>query len=50
MKLYERALLGRERFLGPNHADTLTTVNNLGNLLNEQGKLEKVKKDNFSAG
>ena len=32
-KLYERALLGRERLLGPNHADTLSTVNNLALLL-----------------
>ena len=43
-KLYERALSGFERLLGPNHADTLGTVNNLAALLAQQGKLEEAKK------
>ena len=43
-KLCERALLGNERLLGPNHADTLKTVNNLANLLAQQSKLEEAKK------
>ena len=28
MELYQRALAGREKSLGPDHPDTLTTVNN----------------------
>ena len=40
---YERALKGREIILGPNHADTLSSVSNLGNLLSKQGKLDEAK-------
>ena len=43
-KLYERALSGQERLLGPNHADTLMTINNLAGFLKDQGKLEEAKK------
>jgi len=36
-QLYRRALLGREKALGPDHPDTLYIVNNLGVLLSEKG-------------
>ena len=35
--MYERALAGRERALGATTPDTLMTVGNLANLLNETG-------------
>ena len=37
--MYERALRGYEKALGPNHTSTLQTVNNLGALYAGQGKL-----------
>ena len=37
--LYERALAGREKALGTEHTSTLDTVNNLGALYANQGKL-----------
>jgi Tetratricopeptide repeat len=37
--MYVRALAGNEKALGPDHASTLDTVNNLGNLYYAQGKL-----------
>jgi tetratricopeptide (TPR) repeat protein len=37
--MYERALRGYEEALEPNHTLTLQTVNNLGNLYADQGKL-----------
>jgi tetratricopeptide (TPR) repeat protein len=37
--LLRRALEGRERALGPEHPDTLTSVNNLAVLLNSKGDL-----------
>jgi tetratricopeptide (TPR) repeat protein len=39
-KLYRRALEGEEKALGPDHPDTLETVNNLGDLLREKGDSE----------
>ena len=41
--LFRRALEGRERTLGPDHSDTLTSVNNLGFLLYAQGKLNEAE-------
>lgn len=39
--LYRRALESRERVLGPEHPDTLATLNTLADLLERQGKLEE---------
>ncbi len=36
--MYERALAGFEKALGPEHISTLTVVCNLGNLYSKQGK------------
>ncbi|RDW56928.1 HET-domain-containing protein [Coleophoma crateriformis] len=38
-EMYERALKGYEKALGPDHTSTLNTVNNLGLLYADQGKL-----------
>ena len=38
-KMYERALEGYEKALGPEHTSTLDTVNNLGLLYADQGEL-----------
>ena len=37
--MYQRALQGREKAEGPEHTSTLDTVNNLGILYVDQGKL-----------
>ncbi|CAG8982040.1 hypothetical protein HYALB_00013901 [Hymenoscyphus albidus] len=37
--MYQRALQGKEKALGPDHTSTLDTVNNLGTLYSNQGKL-----------
>jgi hypothetical protein len=37
--MYTWALQGREEALGPKHTSTLETVNNLGTLYKNQGKL-----------
>ena len=37
--MYRRALDGREKAWGLDHTSTLDTVNNLGNLYADQGKL-----------
>ena len=42
-KAYQRALVGREKALGPNHRSTLNTVNNLGLLYADQGKLAEAE-------
>jgi tetratricopeptide (TPR) repeat protein len=42
-EMYERALQGKEKALGPNHTSTLDTVNNLGILYAGQGKLDKAE-------
>jgi hypothetical protein len=36
--MYQRALAGYEKALGPDHPSTLGTVNNLGRLYQAQGK------------
>jgi hypothetical protein len=38
-----RALGGYEKALGPDHTPTLDTVNNLGILYRDQGKLDVVE-------
>jgi tetratricopeptide (TPR) repeat protein len=38
--MYNRALAGYEKALGPEHTSTLDTVNNLGILYADQGRLE----------
>lgn len=40
-ELYLRALAGREKALGSDHIETLTTVHNLGTLYWNQDKLKK---------
>jgi tetratricopeptide (TPR) repeat protein len=42
--MYSRALVGFEKAWGPDHTSTLDTVNNLGNLYADQGKLEEAEK------
>jgi tetratricopeptide (TPR) repeat protein len=42
--MYQRALQGKEKALGPGHASTLYTVNNLGTLYTSQGKLDDAEK------
>jgi tetratricopeptide (TPR) repeat protein len=41
--MYQRALQGKEKTLGRNHTSTLNTVNNLGNLYADQGKLAEAE-------
>ncbi|KAJ6011039.1 hypothetical protein N7451_002451 [Penicillium sp. IBT 35674x] len=41
--MYRRALLGKEKALGPNEPSTLNTVNNLGLLFRDQGRLEEAE-------
>ncbi|KAN0072316.1 hypothetical protein V8E54_009245 [Elaphomyces granulatus] len=43
-KMYQCALQGEEKALGPDHTSTLETVNNLGNLYVSQGKLDEAEK------
>ena len=38
--MYNAALTGYEKALGPEHTSTLNTVNNLGNLYHKQGRLK----------
>jgi tetratricopeptide (TPR) repeat protein len=42
-QMYQRALQGNEKTLGPEHTSTLRTVNNLGNLYKSQGKLDEAE-------
>jgi tetratricopeptide (TPR) repeat protein len=42
-QMYQRALQGKEKALGAEHASTLDTVNNLGILYENQGKLAKAE-------
>ncbi|KAI0402570.1 kinesin light chain [Xylaria palmicola] len=42
-EMYQRALQGDEKALGPDHTSTLDTVNNLGNLYSDQGKLKEAE-------
>ena len=41
--MYQRALQGNEKALGRDHALTLDTVNNLGTLYVNQGRLEEAQ-------
>jgi hypothetical protein len=41
--MYLRALQGKERALGAEHTSTLDTINNLGNLYNNQGKMTEAE-------
>ncbi|KAK1636654.1 hypothetical protein BDP81DRAFT_449649 [Colletotrichum phormii] len=41
--MYERALQGSEKALGPDHTSTLSTVNNLGLLYLDQGRLKEAE-------
>ena len=41
--MYQQALAGKEKALGPNHTSTLDTVNNLGVLYRDQGKLAQAE-------
>ena len=41
--MYDRALAGREKALGPDHTNTLNTTYNLGALLKKQGKFKEAK-------
>lgn len=41
--MYQWALQGREKALGPEHTSTLSTVNNLGILYSKQGKLAEAE-------
>ena len=41
--MYVRALVGCEKALGSEHTSTLETVNNLGNLYADQGKLREAE-------
>jgi len=41
--MHRRALKGRENVLGPEHPDTLSSVNNLGMVLKTQGKYEEAE-------
>ncbi|KAJ5472033.1 hypothetical protein N7539_008602 [Penicillium diatomitis] len=42
-EMYQRALAGYEKALGPDHTSTFDTVNNLGNLYKDQGKLKEAE-------
>ena len=42
-QMYQRALTGYEKALGPDHTSTLDTVNNLGALYSDQGKLNEAE-------
>jgi len=41
-ELYQQASKGKENTIGPEHTSTLDTVNNLGVLYGDQGKLKEV--------
>jgi tetratricopeptide (TPR) repeat protein len=41
--MYQRALAGCEKALGPDHTSTLDIVNGLGNLYYSQGKLAEAE-------
>jgi tetratricopeptide (TPR) repeat protein len=41
--MYQRALAGCEKALGPDHTSFLDTVHNLGDLYKDQGKLQEAE-------
>ena len=44
-----RALDGREKVLGNEHPDTLTSINNLASVLQDQGKYDEAEQMNRRA-
>jgi tetratricopeptide (TPR) repeat protein len=42
-EMYQRALVGYDKALGPDHTSTLFTVNSLGNIYRNQGKLKEAE-------
>jgi tetratricopeptide (TPR) repeat protein len=42
--IYQRALRGQEKALGPNHTSILSTIHDFGNLYKRQGKLDEAEK------
>jgi tetratricopeptide (TPR) repeat protein len=42
--MYQRALQGKEKVWGPDHTSILDTVNNLGSLYADRGKLDEAEK------
>ncbi|KAL3429076.1 hypothetical protein BDV09DRAFT_203329 [Aspergillus tetrazonus] len=42
-EMYQQALAGKEKVLGPNHISTLDTTNSLGLLCFDQGKLKEAE-------
>jgi tetratricopeptide (TPR) repeat protein len=41
--MYQQALIGYEKKMGPDHTTTLETVNKLGIIYKDQGKLAKAE-------
>jgi hypothetical protein len=41
--MHQQALQGYEKVLGPEHPDTLTSVSQLGSVLEQQGKYEEAE-------
>lgn len=41
--MFQRALAGREKALGPNHVSTLNAMDNLGSCYHEQGRLDEAE-------
>jgi hypothetical protein len=41
--MYQRALVGYKKAFGPDYISTMDTVNNLGALYHDQGKLNKAE-------
>jgi len=42
-KMYQQALRGYKKACGPDHTSTLNTVNNLGILYKDQGKMAEAE-------
>ncbi|KAJ5313618.1 uncharacterized protein N7443_000502 [Penicillium atrosanguineum] len=42
-EIYQRALIGKEKVLGPDHTSILNTVHNLGDLYSDQWKLKEAE-------
>ncbi|KAJ5771463.1 uncharacterized protein N7511_003514 [Penicillium nucicola] len=49
-QMYQRALAGYEKALGPEHTSTLHTLHNLGSLYRDQGKLDQAEQIYQRAG
>ena len=48
LEWYQLALDGRERLLGFDHCDTLSTVNNMASFLGDQGKFDIANQTHIS--